>query len=68
MTKKKTEKECTVFNIGDIETHGECRGWSCLICDDIVDKMGDLNNPIVNICGEKMCNDCKTKIRKLIGK
>jgi hypothetical protein len=50
------------------EYYGECMGWSCPICDEISEKIGDLRNQFVIVYGEKMCNDCKDKLRKLINK
>ena len=52
----------------DIKFHGARHAWKCPICEEIVKEVGDLSNPATTIMGEKMCNDCKTKIRKLIGK
>ena len=54
---------CSVSHV-----YGECRGWSCPICDKISQKVGDVNNPSVIIYGEKMCADCKIKIKELIDK
>ena len=51
-----------------LQGYGECRGWTCPVCDEIAHKIGDLRNPCVNVYGEKMCDDCKGKLRKLIGK
>lgn len=54
--------------IANTHVYGECRGWSCPICDEISYKSGDLNNPSVIVYGERMCEDCKSKIKKMIGK
>jgi len=57
----------TISSTIDLSTFGECRGYVCPICD-YVTKEGDLRSPFVITYGEKICVDCRTKLKKLIGK
>lgn len=39
---------------------------TCPFCEKIVQDWGDFRNPTPTIMGEKMCDDCKAGIRKLL--
>ncbi len=42
-------------------------GLSCPICEQITNETGNLSSQIITIVGEKICDNCKFKIRELIG-
>lgn len=58
------EKIATTY--GDL--HGAKWATACFICDEIIEEWGDLDNPNTIISEKDLCDDCKKKIKKLIGK
>lgn len=52
---------------GGTSGHGECYGYPCLICEEVI-KEGDVTNSIVFVSRTKtmLCESCRSKILKLI--
>ncbi len=51
-----------------LKIRGQYFGYVCPICDEILQEKGDIESPAIIVKGEKICDDCKVKLKKLIGR